>query len=165
MKAVTLALLAFACVSRQTIRQALERFPVARPETSVSVQDTIVALSLREAVLHGIPDFTPSPHVVVQAIPGLVSSRTLPAIDSVSFFLLDSVQIRQLATRAGNFFYLRPSAPQIRGDTATIGLKGMLGFRRTNRGVGTREESACAWRAVRRSGTWAVDTTLGCIIW
>src|SRR6266566_1794422 len=64
MRAIQLVLLSAACAATATFSEAVARFPVTRSEVPLSVQDTIVALSIREAVLHGIPDFAPGPEVV-----------------------------------------------------------------------------------------------------
>jgi hypothetical protein len=163
-RAIHFILLSAACAATTTFSEAVARFPLSHPEVPLSTQDTIVGLSIREALLHGVPDFAPAPQVVIEYRRDVVSSHALPPIDSVSFFLLDSVQIRKLGDRVGTFRYLRPFAPQIRGDTALLGIATGVGFRRTRYAIGLLAGGACSWRAVRRSGAWVVDTVLGCII-
>jgi hypothetical protein len=164
MRAIHLVLLSAACSAIVTFSEAVARFPITHPEVPLSTQDTIVALSIREALLHGIPDFAPGPQVVVEYRRDVVSSHALPQIDSVSFFLLDSMQIGKLGDRVGTFRYLRPFAPRIHGDTAMLDLASAVGFKRTRHAVLFLAGGACSWRAVRRSGAWVVDTVLGCII-
>ena len=161
MRAVTAVLLSSACAATMTFTQAVERLPLTRPEPAGSAQDTIVALSIREAVLGGTSFGLPR-QVVVQRVPDVVSSHALPAIDSVAFYLLDMLQIEKLASQAGNFTYLRPFPPRINGDSAVVfvGRRRRHGLRHIFGGVG-----GCSWRAVRRSGAWVVDTPLGCVVW
>ena len=164
MRVIHFVLLSVACAATTTFSEAVERLPRTRPDVPLSAQDTIVALSIREALLHGMPDFRPRPQVVLEYVRDVVSSHALPQIDSVSFFLLDPVQIGRLADRAGTFTYLRPFAPRIHGDTAMVGIASALGFKRSRYARGLMAGGACSWRAVRRSGAWVVDTVLGCII-
>jgi len=164
MRGIHLVLLSAACSAAATFSEAVVRFPVTRPEVPLSAQDTIVALSIREALVHGIPDFGPGPQVVVEYRRDVVSSHALPQIDSVSFFLLDSIQLGKLGDRVGTFRYLRPVAPRIHGDTAMLGIASAVGFKRTRYAIALLGGGACSWRAVRRSGMWVVDTVLGCII-
>ena len=164
MRAITLALVSSACAAAVTFTNAVERLPLTRPEPPLNAQDTIVALAIREAVMRGIPGFEPRREVVVQRVPGLVTSRTLPQIDSVAFFLLDTFQIRTLADQAGEFMYLRPTPPRIDGDTAVVGLGSELGLKHRTHVRAIFGVGGCSWRAVRRSTTWVVDSTLGCII-
>lgn len=158
MRAATAVLLSSACAATLTSTQALKRLPVTRPEPGWSAQDSIVALSIREAVVGG--SFGLSRQVVVLRVPDVVSSHALPRIDSVAFYVLDTLQMENLASRAGNFTYLRPSPPRINGDTAVMFVARRHGLGPISSGVG-----ACSWRAVRRSGMWAVDTSLGCVVW
>ena len=153
-------LLLLACTTRITFSQAVERLRVTRPNAPLTVQDTIVALAIREAILHGIPNFGPRQHdVIVERVPGVVSPHALPSLPSVAFYLLDSVQIVGLANQVGDFPFLRPDAARIDGDTATIGIISKLGpdviptSGRRYLSVGM-----CAWRAVRHLGAWTVDS-------
>jgi hypothetical protein len=63
-------------------------------------------------------------------------------------------------TQAGKFTYLRPFPPRINGDTAVVFVARRHGLRPVSSGVGS-----CSWRAVRRSGAWVVDASLGCVVW
>lgn|SRR2546425_1530377 len=165
MRPTSLLLLSSACAATVTFSKAVERLSVTRSEPPLSAQDTIVALSIREAVLHGIPDFELRRHVIVQRVAGVVSSHALPQIDSVAFHLLDTLQIGELADKAGNFTYLRPSPPSIDGDSAMVGVASAYGLDRSpHRHGGMVGGGGCSWRTVRRSGAWVVDTLLGCYI-
>ena len=160
MRALTPVLLSCACAATLPFTQAVERLPLTRREPAWSTQDTIVALSIREAVLGGTSFGLPR-QVVVQRVPDVVSSHALPAIDSVEFYLLDTLQIEKLASQAGNFTYLRPFPPRINGDSAVVFVGRRHGLMpRRPAGV-----TSCSWRAIRRSGAWVVDAPLGCVVW
>ena len=159
MRAVIAVLLSSACAATLTSTQALKRLPLTRPALGWSAQDTIVALSIREAVLGGT-SVGLSRQVVVLRVPDLVSSHALPRIDSIAFYVLDTLQVENLPRRARDFTYLRPFPPRINGDTAVVFVAWRHGLGPIFSGVGS-----CSWRAVRRSGVWVVDTSLGCVVW
>jgi len=164
MRPISLVLLSSACAATVTFTEAVARLPRTSPELPLTAQDTIVALVIREAVLRGIPDFPPQRQVVVQRVPEVVSSRALPRIDSVSFFLLDTAQMTKMAAQVGDFGYLRPHAPRIYGDTAVVSLATELALKPRPHRMLLLGGAGCRWRAVRRSGAWVVDTVLGCLI-
>ncbi len=165
MRSISLVLLSSACAATVTFTEAVGRLPVTRPELALTARDTIIALAIREAVLSGIPGFLPQRQVVVQRVPDIVSSHALPRIDSVAFFVLDTAQLTNVAVQGGNFAYLRPYPPRISGESAVVSLASKLALKAMPRGTHFLDGGSCSWRAVRQSGTWVVDTVLGCIIW
>jgi len=163
MRPIGLVLISTACAATVTFNEAVSRLPVTRPEPPVTISDTIIALAIREAALRGIPAFPTQRHIVVQRLADVVSSRSLPWIDSVSFLVLDSAQLIRVAAHAGHFAYLRPYPPRIDGDTAVVSVASRFAADPTV--ARALYGGACSWRAVRQSGSWVLDTVVGCGIW
>jgi len=128
----------------------------------VTVSDTVVALALRYAVTEGIPDFSPSSRVVVQA-EAWVSARALPALDSVSFYVLDYNRIQEVAHRSEDFTYLGLAPPKIRSDTVEIGIGSTWAYRK--RGfVSGMGGGGCVWVFTREGGGWVRSKVISCVI-
>jgi hypothetical protein len=118
---------------------------------------------LYQVATRGLPDFQPKPTVYVRTDSGIVSSASLPALDSVAFVLLDSAAAQQLANKLGSVNVIGVERPMIQDDTARMAATSRYVLRQSRIG-GMVSMSACAFRARRTDGKWQVDSTLGCII-
>jgi hypothetical protein len=158
--AATLAL--GACVHRSSLDQELARISPTPSRPPVTVSDTVVALALAHAITEGIPDFSPSYRVVLQA-EAWVSARALPASDNVSFYVLEYRRIQELAHRSEEFTYLGLAPPEIRGDTVQIGIGSTRAFRNRDLASGL-SGGGCVWVFTRDSGRWRRSKVISCFI-
>ena len=134
-----------------------------QPTPARTTSDSIVASVLNRVAVHGLPDFRPRRTVVIQDDSGLVSSSSLPSLDSVEFLLLDSAGVHQLAHKLGNVNAISVSRPIISNDTARSGAASRVVWRRESIGR-LVSMSACAYRLRRASGHWVIDSAFVCII-
>ena len=134
-----------------------------QPTPSQSVSDSVVAAVLRLIAQRGLPDHRPRSIIYAQTDSDIVSSSSLPVLDSVQFVLLDSVEVQRLANRVGSVNVIRVSRPLVHDDTAQAGADSRVVWRRERIGR-MISMSACAFRLRRMNAGWQVDSTLGCII-
>ncbi len=133
------------------------------PTPAVSVSDSVVAAVLDLVATRGLPDFRPRRTVFIQKDSGIVSSSSLPLLDSVEFVLLDSAEVQHLANRVGSVNVIRVGRPIIQDDTARTGANSRVVWRQERIGR-MISMSACAFRARRSTRQWQIDSTLGCLI-
>ena len=144
-------------------QQAITAPAAARPTPALSVSDSVVAAVLYIVATRGLPDFRPMRTVYVRKDSGIVSSSSLPSLDSVQFVLLDSAEVQQLANRVGYVNVIRLERPTVYSDTAHAGASNRYVWRqeRIGRDIST---SGCTFRARRIAQQWQIDSTLGCLI-
>src|SRR6266576_1349488 len=150
-----------ACTQSTQARIAGPR-PV-QPTPAKSVSDSVVAAVLVEIATRGLPDYNPRRTVFLQRDSDIVTSASLPLLDSVEFVLLDSAGVQQLANRIGNVNVVTVGRPVIHDDTARTWAASRVVWRqeRMGRMIST---SSCAVRARRANAQWQIDSTLGCLI-
>ena len=164
MPRVSLLLIVLACTQQPQARFG-QPTPV-QPTSPQSVSDSIVAAVLYHVVTHGLPDFHPIGGlrtIVVRNDSDIVSSASIPSVDSVGFVLLDSIDVQRLANRIGHVNVIGVGRPIVQDDTAHAGATSHVVWRpeRLGRMVSM---SACMFRVRRTNARWQVDSTLMCII-
>ncbi len=157
-----LFLIALAACTQSTQARIEGPRPV-QPTPAQSVSDSVVAAVLFEIATRGLPDFKPRQTVFVQRNADIVSSASLPVLDSVEFVLLDSAGVQHLANQIGSVNVVRVERPIVYDDTAHAGASNRVVWRqeRIGRMIST---SGCSFRARRTNAHWQVDSTLGCLI-
>ncbi len=154
------ALLASACT--QTLTQALARLPSVEPSPPGTVEDTVIAAVLLEALrtqyAHG------RRVIIANDLEGLTPA-SLPSIDTLAFLLLNPDQIQQLADEYGDLSYLRILRWAASDSVATvsIGVFGMFSRARSD-GPIVDGPTSCEWRVARRSDQWRVQGTTMCVV-
>jgi len=150
-----------ACVQPPQARISGPR-PV-QPTPAQNVSDSIVAAVLYDVATGGLLDYNPRRTVFLQRDSDIVTSASLPLLDSVEFVLLDSAGVQQLANRIGNVNVVTVGRPVISDDTARTWAASRVVWRqeRIGRMIST---SSCAVRARRANARWQIDSTLGCLI-
>jgi len=154
------ALLSSACT--QTLTQALARLPSVQPGLPVTVEDTVIAAVLLEALTTG---YAHGPQVIIANVEGELTSASLPRVDTLTFLFLNPEQIQQLADEYGDLSYLRISPSTVRDTvaTVTIGVYAAFSRARTN-GPIIDGPSSCEWRLARSGGQWRVQGTTLCVV-
>ncbi|SRR6266496_97208 len=153
------AVLSSACT--ETLTQALERLPRTQPDPPISVEDTVTATALRDALATG---YVHGPRVIASGH-GALRSSSLPHVDSVTFLLLTPEHIQALADEYGDLGYVQILGPTVRDSVATvsIGLDGA--FSRAQHPYGVVDgRSSCEWRLTRDNGQWRAEHSRICII-
>ncbi len=138
------------------------------PEPPSSATDSIVSLALEQAVVHGMPpDLSRTrPRVLIIRDDAPVSAHALPRIDSVAFYILDSMQIQALADRHESMDYLVVSGASIQGDSATVGIGDRVAQRpHSGRGRYFSSRRTCFWILRRHEGVWTIEREGGCVVW
>ena len=135
------------------------------PTPALTASDSVVAAVLYVVATRGLPDFTPTHTVYVRNDSEVVSSSSLPSLDSVQFVLLDSAEVQELANKTGYVNVIRVSRPVIYNDYAHAGARSryVWGQERIE-WRGDISTSGCMFRARRVVDRWQIDSTLGCRI-
>src|SRR5262245_26908692 len=81
MARLTIVLVALACTQQPQVG-VTEPIPV-RPTSPRSASDSIVAAVLYQVATRGLPDFRPTPTIVVQKDSDIVTSASVPSVDSM----------------------------------------------------------------------------------
>src|SRR5256885_6611563 len=128
---ITLTLIGCATsTSLSPLDRGLSHLSPTQPQLPVSATDSVRLLALEQALLHGLPSFRPGARVVLSQDRGFASARVLPAARSVTFYILDTLQIQVLADRYGDMNYLVVGEATMQGDSATAAIGNAFAFRR-----------------------------------
>ena len=154
------AVLSSACT--QTLTQALARLPSIEPSPPVTVEDTVIAAVLLEALA---TQYAHGPRVIIANDLGRLTASALPPSDTLAFLLLNPEQIQELADEYGELSYLRILRWAVSDSVATlsIGVFGAFSRARTD-GPMVDGSSSCEWRVARRSDQWRVQGTTMCVV-
>jgi len=152
-----------ACASGGSLDHLLDRILPTVASGATSDSDRLMLLGLTRAATNGVPDFTPRRRVVVAATQG-VSARAIPTVDSVSFYLLDTVTISRMAADGGDFVYLTIYPPRIAGDTAMVSVGSKWALRPRNEPMVLLSGGGCTWVYRRTGGSWVFGKSIGCTI-
>ncbi len=150
---IVTAVLSPACT--ETLTQALGRLPRTQPDPPISVEDTVTAKALRDALATG---YVHGPLVIIANGDGALRSSSLPHVDSVTFLLLTPEHIQALADEYGDLSYVKILGPTVRDSvaTVTIGLDGA--FSRAQHPYGVVDGGgSCEWRLTRGNGQWRAE--------
>src|SRR6266540_1928500 len=121
------ALLSSACT--QTLTQALARLPSVQPGLPVTVEDTVIAAVLLEALTTG---YAHGPQVIIANVEGELTSASLPRVDTLTFL------------------FLNPAPPNKRLKLTGAPKYGRMPFVR-QQSIGHRISLLCAGRRCARS--------------
>ena|SRR3989442_8194266 len=154
------ALLSSACT--QTLTQALARLPSVEPSSPVTLEDSLIAAVLLEALT---TQYAHGPRVIIADDLGGLTPGSLPPIGTLAFLLLNADQIQQLADEYGDLSYLRILRWTVSDSMATvrIGVFGAVSRARSD-GPIVDGPSSCEWRVARRSDQWRVQGTTMCVV-
>jgi hypothetical protein len=157
---IIVASLSSACT--ETLTQALARLPRTQPEPPISVEDTVTATALRDALATG---YVHGSRVIIANGHGALRSSSLPNVDSVAFLLLTPEHIQALADEYGDLGYVQILRPTVRDSvaTVTIGLEGAFSRAQHPYGVIDGGDS-CEWRLTRGKGRWRAERSRVCIV-
>jgi hypothetical protein len=144
------------------------QLPTLHPTPARSTRDSVIATVLRQVVLRGLPIYQAARPIVIRDDSGVISSSSLPRMDSIDFVVLDSARIQELANEKGQLNVLRVWTPVIGGDTARSGASNRFVWRRgptPPQAVRHQIVSACTYRLRRADGAWQViDSVLSCVV-
>jgi hypothetical protein len=158
---ITLLLACGSSTSYWTILPTLRPTPSMPPRTT---EDTVVTLALRQVALHGLVDFGPRPQVILLTDHYQPEPSGLPAIDSVHFVLLDSLQIQQIADTTGDMNVLVIQPPSIWPDSATVVIGNRRILQSRARRIGLMVGfSTCSWHLNRLPTGWRLDSLSLCL--
>ncbi|MDP3908975.1 MAG: hypothetical protein Q8Q14_01160 [Gemmatimonadales bacterium] len=165
--AVVILSLFTACVVG--IQEALNDLTPTPPAAPATASDSVRALALRRAAIdekqaidYGL---LPSKRlIIIRMAESTASPRMLPVSEDVRFLLLRWDEIHRLAERHGHFTYLIVSPAQVEGDSARVSIATAWAGSSRNPGTIYLSGGACTWQFHRRSGHWAFDKGLSCLI-
>ena|SRR6266566_3471821 len=162
---ITLTLIGCATsTSLSPLDQGLAHLSPTQPQLPVSATDSVRLLALEQTLLHGLPNFRPGARVVLSQDRGFASARVLPAARSVTFYILDSVQIQALADRYGDMNYLVVGEATMEGDSAIAAIGNAFALRRRPGLRAVFGEGACYWILRRHPGVWQIERVGGCLV-
>jgi len=127
----------FICGCAPTLQNELAKIGPTRAEAPLTVEDTVMALVLAQPSVHRTASYEPDHQVIVANPTGPLTPHAIPAVDSVTFFALDTAAIQRLADRAGDVSYVTIAVPQVRRDTALVGI----GYVRALKHIGGRSRA------------------------
>jgi len=127
--------------------------------------DSVIAVSLEYAVSRGIPEHWWSGLLIVQADSAFMSSSSLPHSSRVTFALLDSARVQQVANRFGDYDVLMVIRSHLESDTAVATIASRRVYQRRNDRFGQMNvASACELHLRRLEAGWQVDSVFICMI-
>lgn len=159
---VTVCLLgAMACAHATSMDRALRGIAPTTATSPQSPVDSVVAIVLARVATTGLPDLQPARRVILQAGPS-ISPRALPSLDSVSWFLADSIWIRQAVERHGPLGIVSV-ASRAQGDSVTVQVNSVRWFPARSH-ISLLSLSGCAWLYRRVDDAWTMVRDYGCFI-
>jgi hypothetical protein len=148
-----------------TLQNELAKIGPTRAEAPLTVEDTVMAMVLAQPGVYRTASYEPDHKVIVASPSGRLTPHAIPAIDSVTFFVLDTAAIQRLADRAGDVSYLTIAVPQIGRDTVLVGivyvraLQHIRGRARIFRGW-----EWCSYAVARNENRWQLGAHPRCLI-
>jgi hypothetical protein len=163
LRRLSLLLMMWTC-GRTPHAPSLTLAPV-QPLAARTTWDSVVAVVLQHAVVHGLPDFRPRRRVLIQGDSAFISLSSLPRMDSIEFVLLDRAQVQQAANELGDLNVLTVARFHLGGDTAKVSaVSHWVWQQRPGRLGMSSSVSACEYRLRRLDAAWQIDSTIGCVI-
>jgi hypothetical protein len=149
------------CACTPTLETELRGVMPIVPQDPLSTPDTLIRFALQLAVAGPSPAPGPRRVIFLASVPAVVTPQSLPPLDSVTFYILDSVEIQRLADRTSDLSYLRLFPPQIAGDSAMVHVADRLAIKRRTQPFVLLGGGGCTWFFLRREGAWTLDRTRG----
>ena len=153
------ALLLVSCLQTTPHAAALGRLRPTPPAAPHSASDTVLALALREAI--GMGGVAAEHQVVLRQVDHL-SAAALPAVDSISFYILDSAAIHALAARAGGFTFLHVGSVKVDGDSLQVPIAVFHACNLDCRSF--RYDRGCRWVFRQRFSRWESSGQALCLV-